>query len=114
MPPFPRALAYLWRAYLRLRRRAAVGMSGPQPIGWQDIDAFARRAGMRLAPWEIEILEELDDIYLSPAPKPTLPEGQTVVAAASASDASGVKSILAGVGKRRTVKRKPKGAAHGH
>ena len=64
MPPFPESLAYLWRAYLRLRRRMAGGFAGPNPIGWQDIDAFVRRSGMRLAPWEIETLESIDDAFV--------------------------------------------------
>jgi hypothetical protein len=29
-----------------------------------EIDAFVRLSGMRLAPWEIELIEELDDLYL--------------------------------------------------
>jgi hypothetical protein len=56
-----------------------------------------RRSGLRLAPWEIALLEALDDIYLSPEPKaevPEAPEGQTVKAAASARDGAGVKSVL--------------------
>ena len=64
MPPFPKALAYLWRAYFRLRRRMAGGFAGPNPIGWQDIDAFVRQSGLRLAPWELDLIEALDDLYL--------------------------------------------------
>ncbi len=108
MPSFPEALAYLWRAYRRLRRRAPGGFAGPQPIGWQDIDAFVRRTGMRLAAWEIELLEAIDDIYLRPEPKPTVPEGQSVKTAASATDVAGVKSILGSIGVRRVVRRKGK------
>lgn len=104
MPPFPKPLAYLWRAYLRLRRRAPGGFSGPQPVGWPAIEAFARL--FDLAPWEIEIIEALDDIYLAPDPQPVLPEGQTVKTAASANDADGVRSVMGAVGKgRRVVKR---------
>lgn len=64
MPPFPEALAYLWRTYLRLRRRMAGGFAGPNPIGWQDIDAFIRRSGLRLTPWEIEAIERIDDLFV--------------------------------------------------
>lgn len=106
VPPFPRELGYLWQTYLRLRRRKGGGMSGPGPIEWPDIDAFLTRSGVTLAPWEIEILERIDDIYLRPDPKPAAPEGQTVVAAASASDPRGVKSIIGAVGKRRGSTRK--------
>lgn len=104
MPPFPKPLGYLWRAYLRLRRRTPAGFNGPQPVGWPAIEAFA--ALFDLAPWEIELIEALDDIYLAPDPSPVLPEGQTVKVAASARDAEGVRSVLGSVGKgRRVVKR---------
>lgn len=65
MPPFPHALDYLWRTYGRLRSRKAMGYAGPEPIQWIDMDAFVRRTGITLAPWEIELLEEIDNIYLS-------------------------------------------------
>jgi hypothetical protein len=81
-------------------------MHGPAPIEWPDIDAFVRRAGVSLAPWEIELIEQLDDIYLRPDPQPAAPEGQAVVSAASAQDATGVKSIMGAVGNRRVVARK--------
>ena len=96
VPPFPRVLDYLWRAYIRLRRRAAAGFGGPQPIAWQDIDAFIRRAGLKLAPWEIEMIEALDDIYLQPPPP-----RQAAGATASADDAAGVRAILSSVAARR-------------
>lgn len=104
MPPFPRPLAYLWRAYLRLRRRTPAGFNGPQPVGWPAIEAFARL--FDLAPWEIELVEALDDIYLAPDPQPVLPDGQAVKTAAAATDAEGVRSVVGAVGKgRRVVKR---------
>ncbi len=109
LPPFPRALAYVWQAYLRLRRRTAGGFSGPQPIGWQEIDAFVRRSGIRLAPWEIELIETLDDIYLRPEPKVTMPDGQAVTMVAPASDAVAVRAVLRRDGK----KKKREGAKHG-
>ena len=98
---------------MRLRRRSAVGFSGPQPIGWQDIDAFVRRSGVWLRPFEIEWIEALDDIFLRPERKPVPPQGQGANATALASDAAGVKSILGAVGKRRVVKR-TKGGDHSH
>ena len=63
MPPFPVAMAYLWKAYMRLRRRKSMGFNGLNKIEWPDIDAFMRASRFPLAPWEIEIIEDLDDIY---------------------------------------------------
>lgn len=64
-PPFPLALAYVWDAWSRLRRRTAYGFNGPNPISIEAIDAFIRRTGLRLDPRDIELIEAVDDLYLS-------------------------------------------------
>ena len=63
-PPLPEALAYIWRAFLRLhnRRPSAMGVS---PISWPDLHAFTATTGFRLAPWEIEMIEQIDDLWLA-------------------------------------------------
>lgn len=60
----PRELFYLWRTYNRLRRRQGSSGFGPLPIGWPEIDAFIRHSKFNLAPWEVEVIEDLDDLYL--------------------------------------------------
>lgn len=100
-PPCPQALAYLWRTYIRLRRRTDMGFAGPQPIRWRDIDAFVNLTGVSLVPWEVELIERLDDTYLQPDQPPTLPEGQSVRLAASTSDSKGIRAVLGSVGNRR-------------
>lgn len=92
MPPFPAALAYLWRAYLRLRRRCGSGFSGPQPVGWTEIYAFAQLSGIVLAPWEIDLIEAVDDLYLRRGTAPKKPGADS----ASASDPAAVKALLRG------------------
>lgn len=108
MPSFPMELEYLWHTYIRLRHRQAPGFSGPAPVGWQDIDAFARRSGIRLAPWEIEVIEAIDDAFISPVDpdKPVVPEGAR--RAAAPDDVDGVRAIMRSMGKRKTVIRKGK------
>jgi hypothetical protein len=61
----PIALDYLWRIFNRLRRRKGSGGFSSSPIEWPDIDAFLRLSGVKLVPWEIEILEDLDDLFLT-------------------------------------------------
>lgn len=61
MPP---QMTHLMRAYERLRRRKA-SSSSIVPIEWPDIDAFVRHTRLALSPREIEIIEDLDDIFLS-------------------------------------------------
>ncbi len=40
-------------------------MQGQEPIGWADLDAFIRRSGVRLTADEVELLEVIDDAYLT-------------------------------------------------
>jgi hypothetical protein len=63
MPPFPKVLAYLWRTFNRLHQRRGSSGFGANPISWPDIDAFLRLSGVRLMPWEIEIIEEIDNVF---------------------------------------------------
>lgn len=65
LPPFPNELDYLWRAFQRLRRRSGGAGLGPAPLTLAEIEAFQRLAGLRLAPWEVELLEDLDDALLA-------------------------------------------------
>lgn len=64
LPPYPLELDYIWSIYSRLRRRKG-GANGPEPIQWPDIDAFRRVTGTHLSQWEIELIEALDNLYLS-------------------------------------------------
>jgi len=59
------ALNYIWRAWSRLRRRTRDGINGPGPITIEAIDAFIRRTGLHLSPQDIELIEDIDDLYLS-------------------------------------------------
>lgn len=65
MPPFPMALAYLWRTYNRLRRRKGSSGFGASPIEWTDIEAFLRVTRTSLMSWEISALERIDDAFLA-------------------------------------------------
>jgi hypothetical protein len=62
-PPFPMALDYLWRIFNRLNARRGSNGFGPNAITWADIDAFIKHSKIDLAPWEIEVIEMLDDLY---------------------------------------------------
>jgi hypothetical protein len=61
----PPAVAYLWSAFLRLHCRRGSNGFGASPLSWSEIDAFCRLSGVRLAPWEVEIVEALDDAYMA-------------------------------------------------
>jgi len=65
VPPIPPALLYLWTAFLRLAARRQSTGFGPARLGWAEIDAFNRLSGLRLRPWEIEVIEALDDRWMA-------------------------------------------------
>lgn len=65
LPPFPETLRYLWQAFRRMRRRHGGNGLGLGPISWGDIDAYDRLSGMRLAGWEVAVIERLDDLFLA-------------------------------------------------
>jgi len=64
-PPRPPELDYLWRLFFRLRRRKGSAGMGLSPWEWPDLMAFLSLNRIDLAPWEIGVLEDLDDAFLS-------------------------------------------------
>lgn len=62
-PPFPVALSYVWDAYARLSARRSSNGFGANPIAWSEIDAFIRLTGCVLTPWDIGLIEMIDDLY---------------------------------------------------
>lgn len=61
-PNLPPELFYLWKTYRRLANRRGSSGFSMNPISWPEIDAFVRHSRFVLAPWEIEIIEMLDDL----------------------------------------------------
>jgi hypothetical protein len=104
LPEFPRELSYLWRVYHRIRRRMAGGFAGPNPIGWQDIGAFMHVTRFRLAPWEIELLEAIDDSYLQPIYTALKDKNKkpAEVEMIDATDTKRIRNLMRSIGKRRS------------
>ena len=71
VPPFPTPLLYLWRTYNRLRGRKGSSGFGVSPIEWPDIQAFLSVTSSSLLPWEIVMIERLDDTFMAAARKAT-------------------------------------------
>ena len=40
-----------------------MGPHGPQPLGWSDVDAWARRTKRDPSPWECHVIQRLDDAF---------------------------------------------------
>jgi hypothetical protein len=63
-PPMPEGALYLWVIFRRLSSRRGNNGFGGLPLTYPEIEAFDRLSGARLEPWEIEIIEHLDGLYL--------------------------------------------------
>lgn len=60
----PGAGRYLWEWFLELHAARGSTGFGPAPIGWQDIDAWARLTGRKPSALEVVALRALDTVYL--------------------------------------------------
>lgn len=63
-------MVYLWRLFNRIRSRKGSSGFGRSPIEWPDLDAFQRLSGITLRPFELEMIEMLDDLCLADHSKP--------------------------------------------
>lgn len=63
-PTLPVELEYLWELYLRMSRRRQNGM-GMNPLSSTEVLAWLARRRRRLDPFEHDILDQIDDVYLS-------------------------------------------------
>jgi hypothetical protein len=59
------AALHLWHIYSKIRRRKGSNGFGPSPIEGPDIESFQRRHFISLAPWEQEIIEMIDDLFMA-------------------------------------------------
>lgn len=64
-PALPAELGYLWDWFLSLHIARRYNEAGPQPIGYAEIDAWARLTRTPIAPWEVEALRSLDMTWLA-------------------------------------------------
>jgi hypothetical protein len=72
-PPLPEGYEYLALWFNDLHKRRQAGTNGPQPLGWPDLDAWARRTGREPTPWELRVLTMLDDAYFAKADPVSVP-----------------------------------------
>lgn len=64
VPPAPVELLYLLGIFNRIRGRVNSTGFGPGRITLGDISDFVRLTKTRLDPWEVEVLEKLDDKFM--------------------------------------------------
>jgi hypothetical protein len=72
LPPLPAGCSFIWRAFNEISY-GRPSQGGPVPPS--EIEAWQRLSGVRLSPWEIDTVHELDRlalrIHAENEPKPT-------------------------------------------
>lgn len=65
-PPvdLPFVVEHVWEYWSQLHSGRSNNGFGPNPLGWQEIQAWATLTGTRLRSWEITALKRLDVLYL--------------------------------------------------
>jgi hypothetical protein len=63
VPPLPEELAYLWHLFWRLNRKRQNGM-GVNPLASAEILAWQARQGVQFEPWEHEVIDRLDTLFV--------------------------------------------------
>lgn len=104
MPTLPVELNYLWRVYHRLRKRTGDGFSSANPISWHDMEAFMRVTRFRLKPWEVELIEAIDDAFRQPqlAALKNKMKSKDNLNLIDSSDTKSIRSLMRTIGKRRS------------
>jgi hypothetical protein len=79
-PPFPAALAYLWRMFAELVIGLPSGGFGPAVVTWETLRAWCALMRVTLRPWEALALVRLGEVrarVIGDAIKAARPAGQT-------------------------------------
>ncbi|MGE0699044.1 MAG: hypothetical protein AB7O57_08115, partial [Hyphomicrobiaceae bacterium] len=64
-PSLPAELRYLWSIFLDLHRTRSFGWSSANPISFAEIDAWCRLQNFALSGFELDVIRELDERFLS-------------------------------------------------
>lgn len=65
VPPLERANWRIWSVYFRIRRRTGSNGFGVVPVSWSELGAFVGLSKISLTPFEVEMLEMLDDLFVT-------------------------------------------------
>lgn len=63
-PEIPFYLEHIWGWFWQIHRGRSHGMAGPNPITWENILAWRDLLEIQIRPIEIEIINEMDSVYL--------------------------------------------------
>lgn len=69
--PFPEGAEYLWGYFQSMSARRSSNGYTVNPLSHQEVQAWAARHGVVLAPWEAQVLDQLEELYMTTIVKGT-------------------------------------------
>lgn len=63
-PEIPFYLEHIWGWFWQIHKGRTYGMSGPNPLTWENIKSWRDLLEIQIRPIEIEIIYEIDSVYL--------------------------------------------------
>jgi hypothetical protein len=63
-PEIPFYIEHVWEWFWKLNRGRTYGFSSPNPLSWESIKGWSDLTGTQIRPIEVEILFEIDSVYL--------------------------------------------------
>lgn len=63
-PEFPVLLSHIWSAFVACSKGRTGGFSGANPLSYESIKAWMELTGTPLNPREVELVKEIDVIYI--------------------------------------------------
>ena len=64
-PSVPFCAEHLWNWFWELHSTRSAGMNGPDPISYLEIDAWEKKTGKIVHPFEVKIIKDLDAAYIN-------------------------------------------------
>ena len=61
---FPDVASHLWTVFTEIHDGRTYGMSGPNPLSYNDISSWCKLSGIDLQYWEVQIIKSLDSVYI--------------------------------------------------
>lgn len=63
-PDIPFYIEHIWEWYWQIKKGIQPGFSGSPPLTWDGIKAWKELLNIQIRPIEVEILYEIDSVYL--------------------------------------------------
>jgi hypothetical protein len=57
----PQEVKYIWTYWMKIQVRRTAG----KPIGWSDLDAWARLNSIQLSAFEVDMLNRIESLYFA-------------------------------------------------